>query len=197
MSKTDPYVRELLRKNQYAEALRYYRTRYNAERPEAMRVLQEIQAELSGKPPAGVIVNSSGSPIQSSQTQTPAKETPLADFKIVQNKIVEQPAPPEPPRPAPTPPKPAPAPEPPKPAPAPVVSAPVSYQSIPKVDPAAIRSDSYWNNLSLGLRSEIQSLLEDDRPLDAIRTYWRESPIELRDAKERVLRWAASFPPKR
>ena len=179
MSKTDPYVRDLLRKNQYAEALRYYRTRYKVERPEAMKVLQEIQNELSGKPPAGGLVTASGAPLQTPPPQPPPP--------VIQ--VQPTPAPKvEPPRVAPEPPKPP-----------PVASAPppVTYQAPTKTDPGAIRSDSHWNNLSAALRGELQYLLEDDRPLDAIRTYWRENPVELRDAKERVLRWAASFPPRR
>ena len=187
MSKADPYVRDLLRKNQYAEALRYYRTRYKVERPEAMRVLQEIQSELSGKPPAGGLVSASGAPLQA----TPATQPDPPPQPVPPPQVVQAPAPRvEPPRAAPTP-------EPPKAAP--VVSAPppVIYQTPVKADPGAIRSDSHWNNLPASLRSELQYLLEEDRALDAIRTYWRESPVELRDAKERVLRWANSFPPKR
>ena len=68
---------------------------------------------------------------------------------------------------------------------------------VPKVDPAAIRSDTHWNNLSPSLRAEMQALFEEGRELEAIRVYWYSGAIELREAKERGLRWSASFPPKR
>jgi hypothetical protein len=179
MSKTDPYVRDLLRKNQYAEALRYYRTRYKVERPEAMKVLQEIQSELSGAPPASGLVTSSGAPLAAAPTVTPRVQEPPTPPPRVEVPHVK------------------PAPTPPAAPPVPSAPPPLSYQTPVNSDAGAVRSDTHWSNLPAALRWELQALLEEDRALDAIRTYWRESPVELRDAKERVLRWATSFPPKR
>jgi hypothetical protein len=172
MSKNDPHVRELLRKNQFAEALRYYRTRYQTDRADTMRILQEIQNELSGKPPAGGLVNTSGAPLSSAP---PVQQTP----------------PPPPPQPKPEPPKaeppkPAPAPEPPRPAPA--VYQPIQIPSL--------TSDHAWSSLSAASKRELQQLLEEGRVLDAIRSYWYEYNPDLRVAKENVLRWSLVFPPK-
>jgi hypothetical protein len=173
MSKSDPHVRELLRKNQFAEALRYYRTRYQADRADAMRILQEIQNELSGKPAAGGLVTASGAPLASSQpTPQPAPQPKLAP-------VVHVSASPEPPRPAPEPPKPA----------APVVS----FQS---KEVPTLKNDHRWEALSASSKRELQQLLEDGRVLDAIRAYWLEYDSDLRQAKEHVLRWSAVFPPK-
>jgi hypothetical protein len=174
MSKSDPHVRELLRKNQFAEALRYYRTRYQADRADAMRILQEIQSELSGKPPAGGLVTASGAGLASSQP-TPQPTPPQPKLAPV----VHVSASPEPPRPAPEPPKPA----------APVVS----FQS---KEVPTLKNDHRWEALSTSSKRELQQLLEEGRALDAIRTYWHEYESDLRLAKEHVLRWSAVFPLK-